>query len=149
MTSALREQAQEQLPVVRQKLEAFKELVGNAASVAAIGADPINRFTPGVHVKSLAAMMESAEKQFKKSDPRSLNDLIKTYDSLLSVSSSTTPQNAPLPVICIDEANVLMEWYKGGAAMESDLDALLCFFVRVRAPLVVALLVSVSTNGCV
>ncbi len=147
MTSALREQAQEQLPVVRQKLEEFKALVGRAASVAAVGADLINRFTPGVDVKSLAAMIESAEKQFKKSDPHSLNDLIKTYDSLLSLTSKITPQNVPLPVICIDEANVLMEWYKGGAAMENDLDALLRFFVKVRAPLVVALLVSVSTNG--
>ena len=149
MTSALREQAQEQLPVVRQRLEEFKDLVGKAASVAAVGADLINRFTPGLNVKSLAAMIESAEKQFKQSDPRSLNDLIKTYDSLLSLSSKITPQNVPLPVICIDEANVLMEWYKGGAAMENDLDALLRFFLKVIVPLVVALLLSVSTNGCV
>ena len=35
------------------------------------------------------------------------------------------------PVICIDEANVLMEWVTEGPAMEKDLDALLRLIAQV------------------
>eukprot|EP00891_Asterochloris_glomerata_P007247 jgi/Astpho2/7247/Aster-01555 len=57
-----------------------------------------------------------------------LNDVIKAYNDLLKLNTETS-SNRPLPVISIDEANVLMKWYKGGAAMEADLDALLSFLV--------------------
>lgn len=34
-------------------------------------------------------------------------------------------------MICIDEANVLMRWVRGGPDMDEDLNALLHFFVQV------------------
>ena len=57
---------------------------------------------------------------------------------IITCLNSTQKQHQatiPLPVICIDEVNVLMKGYKGGAAMEADLDALLSFLVQVRLPL--------------
>ena len=71
---------------------------------------------------------------FEGATPCSLNDVIKAYNDLLKLNTETS-SNRPLPVISIDEANVLMKWYKGGAAMEADLDALLSFLVDVRLPL--------------
>ena len=134
MASALRKQADAQLSALRQQLTQLENVVEKATVVAAAGSDIIGKFVPGLDVKSLLAAYDSAAKQFKQSDPRSLNGVIEAYSSLLRLNSTIISQASPLPVICIDEANVLMEWHKGGTAMENDLDAMLRFFVKVRAP---------------
>ena len=134
MTSALRKQAEEQLSEVRQQLTQLENFIEKATAVAAAGSDIIGKFVPGLDVKSLVEVYDSAAKQFKQSDTRSLNGVIEAYSTLLKLTSTIISQASPLPVICIDEANVLMEWHKGGTAMENDLDALLRFLVKVRAP---------------
>ena len=37
------------------------------------------------------------------------------------------------PVICIDHADVLMDWYEGDSTMQTDIKPLLNFFVQVRS----------------
>ena len=134
MTSALRKQAKEQLTAVRQVVERGQDNIGKATAIAASGASLISKLMPGVPVKPILDVCDSVAKQFGESEPRSLNDVLEAYDSLLKLNRTVISKASPLPVICIDEANVLMEWDKGGAAMGFDLDALLRFFVRVRAP---------------
>ena len=119
----------------RQKLEELKGLVGEATAAAAAGSEISSKFKPGVDLKSLELFYNTVLKLFSPStEARSLNDVIQAYDELLRLSSTIISTTSPLPVICIDEANVLMEWHQGGAAMEKNLDALLRFFVKVTAP---------------
>ena len=117
MTSALRKQAKEQLTAVRQVVEQGQENVGKATAIAASGATLISKLMPGVDVKPILDICDSVAKQFGESEPRSLNDVFEAYDSLLKLNRTVIAKASPLPVICIDEANVLMEWDKGGAAM--------------------------------
>ena len=135
MASALSKEGARQLPEARQKLEELKGLVGKATAAAAAGSEIFSKFKPGVDLKSLELFYNTVLKLFSPStEARSLNDVIQAYDELLRLSSTIISTASPLPVICIDEANVLMEWRQGGAAMEKDLDALLRFFVKVTAP---------------
>ena len=104
--------------------------VADAASTSGI----INFFKLwGTPVEPIVRLPGLLQQVFKGDMPCSLNDVTKACNGLLKLSTETS-SNRPLPVICIDEANVLMKWYKGGAAMEADLDALLSFFVEVRLP---------------
>ena len=82
----------------------------------------------GVKVESPALLPSSVLKTLEGKTPCSIADVIEAYDSLLTLSSSMrTLETSPLPVICIDEANVLTEWREHG-----DLDALLHFLAKVR-----------------
>ena len=120
MAAALRDQGARQLSAVRHNLEHKFKTMGRAAWAEEGATLPI------------LSMIES----HLNNKDCSINDVMKAYGNLLSLSSSTSISTTrPWPVICIDEANVLMGWYKGGAAMEDDLDALLRFLVKVRAPL--------------
>ena len=134
MAEALKEQGRQQLPEVRRMLEQFIQTTGKVAEAVAKTEIP-RMIKSNFDIKSLALLPGSVLKTFEEPTPSSLNDVIKAYDSLLRLSSTRVSTSSPLPVICIDEANVLMGWYKGGAAMEDDLDALLRFLVKVRVPL--------------
>ena len=57
-----------------------------------------------------------------------INMLIGAFESLLEKREAAS--GSP-PVICIDEVNVLMDWFEGDRALQTDLDALLRFFVQV------------------
>ncbi len=57
-----------------------------------------------------------------------INSLIGAFEALLETRSAAS--GAP-PVICIDEVNVLMDWFEGDRALQTDLEALLRFFVKV------------------
>ena len=57
-----------------------------------------------------------------------INMLIGAFESLLEKREAAF--GSP-PVICIDEVNVLMDWFEGDRALQTDLDALLRFFVQV------------------
>ena len=57
-----------------------------------------------------------------------INMLIGAFDDLLTKRKEAS--GSP-PVICIDEFNVLMDWFEGDRALQTDLDALLRFFVQV------------------
>ena len=117
-------------PEVRRMLEQFIQATGKVAEAVA-NAKVLSMIKSDFDIKSLALLPSSVLKPFEDPTPSSLNDVIKAYDSLLKVKSTRILNTSPLPVICIDEANVLMAWYKGGAAMEEDLDALLRFLVKV------------------
>ena len=70
--------------------------------------------------------------------PSSMNRLIGAFKILLALRKE---YSASPPVICIDGAHVLMEWYEG----ETDLRALLNFFVQVgRFPCCCTLLPVIS-----
>eukprot|EP00891_Asterochloris_glomerata_P004997 jgi/Astpho2/4997/Aster-05935 len=130
MAEALKEQGRQQLPEVRRMLEQFIQTTGKVAEAVA-KTEILRMIKSNFDIKSLALLPGSVLKTFEEPTPSSLNDVIKAYDSLLRLSSTRVSTSSPLPVICIDEANVLMGWYKGGAAMEDDLDALLRFLVKV------------------
>ena len=119
---------------MRQAVDQAQHNLGKATAVAAAGSGIISKFVPGLDMNTLRAVYDSAAKQFEQSDTGSLNGVIEAYGSLLRLTNTIISPASPLPVICIDEANVLMEWHKGGTAMEIDLDALLRFFVKVTAP---------------
>ena len=132
MAAALREQGATQLSAVRHNLRHIIKTMGTVAKAAATSAI-LSMIESHLNMKSLALLPSSVLKMLKRNTPCSINDVIKAYYSLLRLSSSTSISNTrPLPVICIDEANVLMGWHKGGAAMEDDLYALLRFLVKVR-----------------
>ena len=57
-----------------------------------------------------------------------INSLIGAFEALLETRSAAS---GSLPVICIDEVNVLMDWFEGDRALQTDLEALLRFFVKV------------------
>ena len=57
-----------------------------------------------------------------------INMLIGAFESLLEKREAAS--GSP-PVICIDEVHVLMDWFEGDRALQTDLDALLRFFVQV------------------
>eukprot|EP00891_Asterochloris_glomerata_P006778 jgi/Astpho2/6778/Aster-07223 len=57
-----------------------------------------------------------------------INMLIGAFESLLEKREAAS--GSP-PVICIDEVNVLMDWFEGDRALQTDLDALLRFFVQI------------------
>ena len=58
-----------------------------------------------------------------------INTLISAFEALLTTRKENS--GSP-PVICIDEANVLMEWNEGDISLQTDLQALLRFFVQAR-----------------
>ena len=99
-------------------------LLGRIASV----------LVPGVKAEPLAQLPRSLKAFFKGDTPSSLNDVTQAYGDLLRLSSTGPLSTRPLPVICIDEAHVLMEWDMGSAALEADLNALLRVLVEVRVP---------------
>ena len=141
MAALLKEQGARQLCELKQTLKTTGRMADAAAAPGIL--DRI-KFVFGVDAEPLA-MPRSVQKTFQEDAPCSLHDVIKAYGSLLRLSSSTTILGtSSLPVVCIDEANVLMGWYKGGAAMEDDLDALLRFFVKVRATLCCCFLIHCS-----
>ena len=57
-----------------------------------------------------------------------VNRLIGGFEALLDKRSEAS--GSP-PVICIDEVNVLMDWFESDTELQTDLDALLRFFVKV------------------
>ena len=143
MAAVLKEQGAKQLPEVRRMLEQMGKTAGKVAE-AVVRSGVLKMNKPTGDLEQLLLLQSAASKIFEEEAPSSLNDVIKAYDSLLRLKSTRISNTSPLPVICIDEANVLMAWYKGGAAMEGDLDALLRFLVKVRLPLHCGLGVSVS-----
>lgn len=70
-----------------------------------------------------------------------LAEIIKNYGELLAKFSQGRQDRRrgdarmPWPVLCIDEANKLMAWAEDDRNEQRELDALLNFFVRVRARL--------------
>ena len=66
-----------------------------------------------------------------------INMLIGGFETLLDEREAAS--GSP-PVICIDEVDVLMDWFEGVKALQTDLNALLRFFVQVGCWLVAALL---------
>ena len=117
------------------------DLGETAGKVADVKTGALNKSS--AELARLAQLLDAANKIFKEEAASSLNDVIKAYDSLLKLKSTRILNTSPLPVICIDEANVLMSWYKGSAAMEEDLDALLRFLVKVTLPLCCCAIASV------
>ena len=143
MADVLKEQGAMQLPEVRRMLEQMGETAGKVAEVVVrSGYLQMNKST--ADLEKLFQLQSAVSKVFEETAPSSLNDVIKAYDSLLRLKSKRILNTSPLPVICIDEANVLTAWHKGGAAMETDLEALLRFFVKVSLPLCCGSGVSVS-----
>ena len=61
--------------------------------------------------------------------PSSINRLIGAFE--MSLALRKVYFGSP-PDICIDGAHVLMEWYEGDIASQTDLKALLNFVVQVR-----------------
>ena len=61
--------------------------------------------------------------------PSGMHRLIGAFVALLAARKKNA--GSP-PVICIDEAHVLTERYEGDEALQTDLQALLSFFIRVR-----------------
>eukprot|EP00891_Asterochloris_glomerata_P009325 jgi/Astpho2/9325/Aster-07265 len=57
-----------------------------------------------------------------------INSLIGAFGALLETRSAAS--GSP-PVTCIDEVTVLMDWYEGDRALQTDLQALLRFFVQI------------------
>ena len=120
MAAVLRRQAARQL-------SELKQMIGASGKPGILSR--IKSFS-GVRDESLAPLPSSVLKTLRGRTPCSIDDVIKAYDSLLRLNSSTSLlRSRSLPVICIDEANVLMEWDE-----HDDLDTLLRFFVRVRVP---------------
>ena len=66
-----------------------------------------------------------------------INSLIGAFEALLETRSAAS---GSLPVICIDEVNVLMDWFEGDRALQTDLEALLGSSSRRDDLLVAALL---------
>ena len=58
-----------------------------------------------------------------------MNAVIIVYGALLTARKEAS---RPPPVICINYADVLMDWYEGDSTMPTDIKALLTFFVQVR-----------------
>ena len=143
MAEALKEQGKQQLPEVRRMLDDLGKTAGKVADVVV----KTSALKSNAELERLALLLDAANKVFKEEAASSLNDVIKAYDTLLKLKSTRILNTSPLPVICIDEANVLMSWYKGGAAMEEDLNALLRFLVKVRLPLYCCAS-SVSVSEC-
>ena len=56
-----------------------------------------------------------------------INMLIGGFETLLDIREAAS---GPPPVICIDEVHVLMDWFEGDRALQTDLDALLRLFVQ-------------------
>ena len=71
------------------------------------------------------------EMQLPPPGAASINDFIRKYKAVIIEQRAISDSR---PVICIDEANVLMEWVTGGPAMDRDLSSLLRFFVEVSCP---------------
>ena len=115
MAAVLKEQGAKQLPEVRRMLEQMGKTAGKVAeAVVRSGVLKMNKSTGDL--EQLLLLQSAASKIFEEEAPSSLNDVIKAYDSLHKLKSTRVSNTSPLPVICIDEANVLMGWYKGGAA---------------------------------
>ena len=130
MAQVLKDQGAKQLSELKQIIKTTGK-VADAASTSGI----VKFFKLwGAPVEPIVRLPGLLQQGFEGDAPCSLNDVIKAYNDLLKLNTETS-SSRPLPVICIDEANVLMKWYKGGAAMEADLDALLSFLVQVRLPL--------------
>lgn len=70
-----------------------------------------------------------------------LAEIIQNYGELLAKFSQGRQDDRrgdarmPWPVLCIDEANKLMAWAEDDRNEQRELDALLNFFIRVRARL--------------
>lgn len=132
-TAVLRRQGARQLAELKHMIK-----TSGKAAEAAVKPGVLNMIKSllGVKVDPLALLPSSVLKTLGGYSPCSIHDVITAYNSVFRLSSSTRiSESSPLPVICIDEANVLMGWHKHGAAMQGDLDALLRFFVKVRVPL--------------
>ena len=59
-----------------------------------------------------------------------MNAVIIAYGALLTKRKECS---LPPPVVCIDHADVLMDWWQGDSSTQPDIKALLNFFVQVRA----------------
>ena len=93
----------------------------------------LNKFKKGVSYASQGLARTSMgvaqrKLQMYRAEVVSNSDLILAYSKLIDDQRDAS---GSWPVICIDEANVLMEWVTEGPAMEKDLNALLRFFVQV------------------
>ena len=66
-----------------------------------------------------------------------ISSLVGAFEALLDTRSAAS---GSLPVICIDEVHVLMDWFEGDRALQTDLEALLRFFVKVGYLLVATVL---------
>ena len=109
----------------RQRLSELKQMIKTSGTPGILSR--IKSFL-GVEVESPALLPSSVLKALGGKTPCSIPEVIEAYDSLLTLNSSTgTLKSRSLPVICIDEANVLMEWDE-----HDDLDALLQVFAKVR-----------------
>lgn len=129
MAEVLKEQGMRQLQAQRKELQQARS----------VGAFLFSIFTDDFQRDGNTQSLQSDPrlKLFEERKPSSLNDVIEAYGCLLNVRSQASETLDPgyWPVICIDFANVLMEWDKVGADNEAALDALLQFLVKVSESL--------------
>ncbi len=59
-----------------------------------------------------------------------MNDVIEVYDEMLKLYKSGKTPSSNWPVICIDKANVLIQWKQGSVEKIEALSALLSFFCQ-------------------
>ena len=65
---------------------------------------------------------------------QSINDVIQVYGEMVKLYDSRKTSTSSYPIICMDEANVLMQWQHGSLEKREALRALLRFFVKVYMP---------------
>ena len=82
---------------------------------------------------SVSSRRDKVVAAFLHGDSQRMSDVIEVYNDMLELTKTRKlPPSGNWPIICIDEANVLMQWQQGSLEKKQALTALLNLFVKVR-----------------
>lgn len=77
-----------------------------------------------VNADTLSDSGEKVVAAFLRRQNQSMNDVIAVYNEMLELYKSGKAPSGSWPIICIDEANVLTQWYFGSLKKREALSAL-------------------------